>query len=269
MLLRRITEHVKAQNWFAVGLDFLIVVIGVFVGLQVSNWNDARLLKDRTIKVVERLETSFGIDVWVVLNLHRYHQQVYENALLVLNDITGREPISDEELLISAYRATQFNRFNRTSIYEELLSTGGLELVMATDVGAVASIFYETTMLSDYEKYGQASEYRHLYRSIMPIDVQLAASSTCGDRILTVDQTMNVEGQIGYDCALDLAPERMQEAAQALRQHPTVASVLRHRVATLRAQNSDFGTFVEAMRPYSATREELEESPQFKIWKSE
>ena len=26
MLLRRITEHVKAQNWFAVALDFLIVV---------------------------------------------------------------------------------------------------------------------------------------------------------------------------------------------------------------------------------------------------
>jgi len=27
MILRRITEHVKAQNWFAVGLDFVIVVI--------------------------------------------------------------------------------------------------------------------------------------------------------------------------------------------------------------------------------------------------
>ena len=25
MILRRITEHVKAQNWFAVGLDFIIV----------------------------------------------------------------------------------------------------------------------------------------------------------------------------------------------------------------------------------------------------
>lgn len=41
MLLRRITEHVKTQNWFAVGIDFLIVVVGVFVGLQVSNWNNA------------------------------------------------------------------------------------------------------------------------------------------------------------------------------------------------------------------------------------
>ena len=42
MLLRRITKHVKDQNWFAVGIDFFIVVVGVFMGLQVSNWNDAR-----------------------------------------------------------------------------------------------------------------------------------------------------------------------------------------------------------------------------------
>ncbi|MFN7163639.1 MAG: hypothetical protein ACK4P2_02360 [Hyphomonas sp.] len=42
MILRRITEHVKAQNWFAVALDFLIVVLGVFVATQVANWNAAR-----------------------------------------------------------------------------------------------------------------------------------------------------------------------------------------------------------------------------------
>ncbi|MEL6414625.1 MAG: hypothetical protein AAFQ15_06765 [Pseudomonadota bacterium] len=43
MLLRRITKHVKDQNWFAVGIDFFIVVIGVFFGIQIGNWNDARL----------------------------------------------------------------------------------------------------------------------------------------------------------------------------------------------------------------------------------
>jgi len=42
LLLRRVTLAIENQNWFAVGLDFLIVVIGVFIGLQVSNWNEAR-----------------------------------------------------------------------------------------------------------------------------------------------------------------------------------------------------------------------------------
>ncbi len=42
MLLRRIINHVKDQNWFAVALDFVIVVVGVFMGIQLGNWNDAR-----------------------------------------------------------------------------------------------------------------------------------------------------------------------------------------------------------------------------------
>ncbi|MEZ5891548.1 MAG: hypothetical protein R3C58_00140 [Parvularculaceae bacterium] len=39
MILRRVIEHVKEQNWTAVGLDFVIVVLGVFIGIQVANWN--------------------------------------------------------------------------------------------------------------------------------------------------------------------------------------------------------------------------------------
>ena len=42
MILRSITRHVRDQNWFAVGLDFLIVIVGVFIGIQVSNWNEER-----------------------------------------------------------------------------------------------------------------------------------------------------------------------------------------------------------------------------------
>ena len=47
MLLRRISKHVKDQNWFAVLIDFAIVVVGVFIGLQVANWNEARSENER------------------------------------------------------------------------------------------------------------------------------------------------------------------------------------------------------------------------------
>ncbi len=45
MLIRSITKHVNDQNWFAVLIDFFIVVFGVFIGIQVSNWNSAKLSK--------------------------------------------------------------------------------------------------------------------------------------------------------------------------------------------------------------------------------
>jgi len=266
MLLRRISKHVNSQNWFAVAVDFVIVVVGVFIGLQFSNWNDERLMQERANILLERLEADFGVDVWIAINLHKYHQQVFQDSLQVLNDINGSAPIGDEEFLISAYRATQFNRFNKTSIYETLISSGGLELVGGTEIGSVASLFYETTILSDYESHGQSSEYRHLYRSTVPIEVQLAVGNACGDRALTIDQTMKEESAIGYDCALELLPERMQEAAELLRNDLAIAAALRHRAATLVTQNNDFGTIVEAIRPYAATREQLMQSAHGEIW---
>lgn len=42
MILRRITKHVKDQNWFAVVLDFLIVVVGILIAFQITNWSEAR-----------------------------------------------------------------------------------------------------------------------------------------------------------------------------------------------------------------------------------
>jgi hypothetical protein len=42
MILRRVIAHFRKQEWTAIAIDFLIVVVGVFVGLQVSNWNSQR-----------------------------------------------------------------------------------------------------------------------------------------------------------------------------------------------------------------------------------
>jgi hypothetical protein len=42
MILRRVIAHFRKQEWTAIFLDFVIVVLGVFVGFQVNNWNEVR-----------------------------------------------------------------------------------------------------------------------------------------------------------------------------------------------------------------------------------
>ncbi|MEM5518717.1 hypothetical protein WNY37_17295 [Henriciella sp. AS95] len=42
MLLRRLSKNVKDQNWFAVVLDFLIVVAGILIAFQITSWNEQR-----------------------------------------------------------------------------------------------------------------------------------------------------------------------------------------------------------------------------------
>ena len=55
MILRRVINHFRKQEWTAIALDFLIVVVGVFVGLQVSNWNVERQNRDLALGYMERL----------------------------------------------------------------------------------------------------------------------------------------------------------------------------------------------------------------------
>lgn len=68
MLIRRITKHVKDQNWFAVALDFVIVVIGILIAFRITEWNEARsdaiaeqALLDRLheeVSAVQELDTA-------------------------------------------------------------------------------------------------------------------------------------------------------------------------------------------------------------------
>lgn len=261
MILRRVVEHFRKQEWTAVFLDFIIVVVGVFVGLQVQEWSARRAMSERTARLMQRLESDFGVDVLVARSLLDYHTEVARHAQMTLNDITRQAPISDDQLLIAAHRASQFNRFNRTSgIFEELVSTGGLELVSSSKIGSIAALFYKTTIISDYETDGKSSEYRRLYRSLVPIDVQLAVDDQCGDRSRTIDEIINEKSVIGYSCTLDFPADRVAEAAEIIRREAALVPALRHRIATLATQNRDFATIVEAIRPYRADRETLERS---------
>jgi hypothetical protein len=54
MILRRVIKHFRNQEWTAIFLDFLIVVVGVFVGLQVSNWNTAQAARHDYQMAIER-----------------------------------------------------------------------------------------------------------------------------------------------------------------------------------------------------------------------
>ncbi len=42
MILARISSAIRAQNWFAVALEFVIVIAGVAIGFQTTAWNAER-----------------------------------------------------------------------------------------------------------------------------------------------------------------------------------------------------------------------------------
>ena len=62
MILSRVIEHVKTQHWTAIAIDFLIVVAGILLAFQITEWNEARreraLERDYLERIASELDQS-------------------------------------------------------------------------------------------------------------------------------------------------------------------------------------------------------------------
>lgn len=115
MLLRRITKHVKDQNWFAVGIDFLIVVFGVFIGIQFANWNDTQQdhkayleAHDRMVSEVRRNIFNQNSVIDNVLPKFTAFQQATEDLRLCRTDDEAQVRISDALDLLGVVLSPSF-----------------------------------------------------------------------------------------------------------------------------------------------------------------
>ncbi len=70
MIFRRVKAHVAKEDWFAVFIDFIIVVFGVFMGLQVQQWNETRDNRAEYVRALHRLniETTTNLAALDALN---------------------------------------------------------------------------------------------------------------------------------------------------------------------------------------------------------
>ncbi len=133
MLLRRITEHVKAQNWTAVALDFLIVVVGVFIGIQVSNWNAARQEHHQERAYLARLSTDIAESV---VHFGAARTKSINRNMIVKTFIAALDnPETTDAELIAAGRdfieeGWPVAYFQPTRItFDELVTSGNLQII--------------------------------------------------------------------------------------------------------------------------------------------
>src|SRR5512144_3373426 len=92
MILRRVVEHAKTQNWFAVTLDFFIVVIGVFIAIEVANWNQARQDRQEERRYYGQLLVDLRSDLETFSRAEKRADQFDEAAQLVIDRLSGKAP---------------------------------------------------------------------------------------------------------------------------------------------------------------------------------
>lgn len=261
MILRRIIAHFRKQEWTAIGIDFLIVVVGVLVATEVSNWNATRLMRQQGAEFGERLVTDLREEAWGHQLYVEYYGEVLTNAERALAVLERRTNASDEALLIAAYRATQYKRnTRRRATYDELTSTGAIGLIEDAELRGTAMRVFTAQLMNELA-VGEISQYRERFRMIVPTEAQSAVADACGDRIPIVGDYNSIVDSLDYECSLDLSPSALRESAAALRADQTLLMLLRLRVADLKTTLGNLDTYSAVLQPYRDNPNAAEPAP--------
>lgn len=131
MLLRRITKHVKDQNWTAVGIDFFIVVVGVFIGIQVANWNDERGERALEAIYVERLHEEVMALESVRARLVNDRKELFEDLGVILSKVFDENngALTDYECATLTGIIPTSNPSDDLPLISELLSSGRITIL--------------------------------------------------------------------------------------------------------------------------------------------
>jgi len=164
MLLRKVIRHVREQSWTAIAIDFLIVVLGVVVGIQVSNWNEARIESQRANGYLLRIQADIEADMQAVERRKAYWTRVveYGHAAIAYAEDGKLAQGSRWQTVLAFYQASQVAPYrSEDTTYRELLNAGDLGLIRNEKLRDTLARYYVTGVgPSNYYILQLVPEYR-------------------------------------------------------------------------------------------------------------
>jgi hypothetical protein len=216
MILRRIREHVTHHNWFAVAVDFVIVVLGVFVGIQASNWNQARLDRAQGREYRAMLVDDLHTNQHNLAMRKRYYEWVRSEALKTQAALDGPESALGAQFLVDAYQATQILPWSLTrNTYDQIIAAGRISELGNADLRDKVSNYYVGSEVTG-DNLASVMPYRDILRRAMPYAAQYQIRTVCGERI-----TENSRGEaimvLPEHCSIRLDPPTLRQAIRQVR----------------------------------------------------
>ena len=204
MILRRITQHVKAQNWFAVGIDFFIVVVGVFIGIQVANWNSNNANRQEERLILERLHDQLSYAETrrnAVENYGFLDLTALSSAREVLFGVVERKTLTQDECNAIGFGHIHLSFADTIPILQELESSGKLA-VISNQLVVTALANYSNATKAEAALIAETRQFR--------VDLSVKFSNLMAVT-LTPDKTSESFEEVGsYDRTLNCEPEKMR-----------------------------------------------------------
>jgi len=159
MLLRRLAEAVREQNWLTVTIEVLIVVVGIFIGLQVDGWNELRKERNLERRYLERLveEVSQDIDEMEYgIELAQSRRAMGQMLLNALDDSTIASENPTAFITAIEQACYTFLPAINDSTIEEIKFSGHLRIIRNEKLRTSIAAYYK--LIERYEQWGYLRE---------------------------------------------------------------------------------------------------------------
>lgn len=246
MILRRASNNIRNENWFAVAIEFVLVVLGVFFGILAANWNEERLEQRETDKLLRQLHSELGGFQRFLGNFPPYYAVVRSYAEQAQRGWRGDPDLDDEAFVVAAYQASQINGVgNNGAVWGAIFGADRLREI--DDV--VLREYLARLMTFDYTVVDLrfvSSRYREDVRTVIPDMVQREIRERCGDR------QNRFEFALPQRCDLALDAATVRQAAAALRARPDLARDLNRHLALIDNQLGNIASLRRLVDPLRA-----------------
>ena len=129
MILRRLARGAREYDWFTVAVELGIVVIGIFLGLQVDDWNTGRVERAQERTYVDLLHTDVEMMLADLSEDARDAAERRRTMLTALRAIQARDESPDARMAVERsffMYQTAAQVTYRDATYSEMVSSGAL-----------------------------------------------------------------------------------------------------------------------------------------------
>lgn len=132
MLLGRFINHFKEQNWFAVCLDVIVVIVGIFLGLQVTNWQEHLNEQEDARQYLSRLNDDLEADLQNITYREEFWTAVANYGVTAMKYMENPDKPYDDywQIVLATFQASQMAPLEVTDVtYKEMQQAGQLGLI--------------------------------------------------------------------------------------------------------------------------------------------
>ena len=239
MIFKRAVAGLRGQDWLAITIELAIVIIGVFIGIQVANWNEERLERHETQRMLTRLRPELRNLLDLYASARTYYATTRDYAATAFAGWRSDPKVSDRDFVIAAYQASQiYTRFGtNNATWATIFGADRLRTIDDSLIrNNLAFLMYGDPQISEAVN----TPYRQNVRRVIPVEIQDAIRAECGDRSPPDNPQLFL---LPRSCDLDVPPAAAATAAAALRARPQLVDDLRWHTAAAAAMLTNVEAF--------------------------